>query len=151
MPHLVDNDILLPEIGRLLSEGREVRFTPTGVSMRPWIEGGTDSVVLHRVDTHIRAGQIVLCKVGSRFVLHRLWQVHPDGTLTLRGDGNLTGEEHCRREDVMGRVVAIYDDRGRRKCLIESTCWLQLPFILRKYGLKFYRKIILPLRARKNA
>lgn len=43
MGHIVANDILIPEIAQMLAEGREVRFTPTGNSMRPWIEGGRDS------------------------------------------------------------------------------------------------------------
>ena len=33
----IANDILIPEIERLLKDGKEVRFTPSGVSMRPFI------------------------------------------------------------------------------------------------------------------
>ncbi len=49
MVYVVANDILIPEIAQMLAEGREVRFTPNGISMRPWIEGGRDSVVLRRL------------------------------------------------------------------------------------------------------
>ena len=35
----IANDILIPELTRLLNEEKEVRFTPAGTSMRPFIEG----------------------------------------------------------------------------------------------------------------
>ena len=42
----IANEILIPELARLLATGKEVRFTPSGVSMRPFIEGDRDSVIL---------------------------------------------------------------------------------------------------------
>ena len=59
MPHQIANDILIPEMERMLNEGREVLFTPSGVSMRPFIEGGRDSVVLRRPSAPIRRGDIL--------------------------------------------------------------------------------------------
>ena len=38
----VDNNILIPELARLVADEKEVRFTPSGVSMRPFIEGDKD-------------------------------------------------------------------------------------------------------------
>lgn len=141
MAHVVENEILLPEMGRMLQEGKSVRFTPTGVSMRPWIEGGRDAVVLRRVDADIRVGQVLLCKVGDRFVLHRLRAIEQDGTLVLQGDGNIIGQERCAKADVLGRVTAVYAASGRRKWLPTTTLWLRLPRLVRKYGLKIYRKL----------
>jgi hypothetical protein len=141
MAHVVENEILLPEMGRMLQEGKSVRFTPTGVSMRPWIEGGRDAVVLRRVDADIRVGQVLLCKVGDRFVLHRLRAIEQDGTLVLQGDGNIVGQERCAKADVLGRVTAVYAASGRRKWLPATTLWIRLPRLVRKYGLKIYRKL----------
>lgn len=72
MPHTVPNEILVPEIGRLLKEGKEVRFTPTGVSMRPFIEGGRDSVILRRLDRTHRAAEMSCSAVLPRSQEHRL-------------------------------------------------------------------------------
>lgn len=141
MAHVVENEILLPEMGRMLQEGKSVRFTPTGVSMRPWIEGGRDAVVLRRVDADIRVGQVLLCKVGDRFVLHRLRAIEQDGTLVLQGDGNIVGQERCTKADVLGRVTAVYAASGRCKWLPATTLWQRLPRLVRKYGLKIYRKL----------
>ena len=76
MPHVVENDILIPEIRAILLEGRDVRFTPSGVSMRPFIEGGKDAVVLRHLPS-VRVGDICLCDLGERYVLHRVIAVAP--------------------------------------------------------------------------
>ena len=134
--HLVKNEILIPEMGRLLKGGQQVVFTPGGVSMRPFIEGGKDIVTLEYPKT-VRVGDILLCKVGERYVLHRLIGIEGD-TLRLKGDGNVTGGEVCRREDVLGRVVGIRSPKGRRKPLTRGRIWHWLsPW--RKYLLKIYR------------
>lgn len=138
MPHKVPNDILIPEMERLLRAGKQVVFTPDGVSMRPFIEGGKDSVVLERADA-VRRGDILLCRVGSTFVLHRLIDIQ-NGTLILMGDGNIAGQEQCRREDVIGRVIEIRSPRGRRKPMCGWRMWLRL-LPLRLFLLKIYRHL----------
>jgi hypothetical protein len=138
MPHKVPNDILIPEMERLLRAGKQVVFTPDGVSMRPFIEGGKDSVVLeHPAD--IRTGDILLCRVGTSYVLHRLIALSGD-SLTLMGDGNIAGVEHCGRQDVLGRVVEIRSPRGRTKTMRGWRLWLRL-LPIRPFLLKIYRHL----------
>ena len=138
----VENDILIPELARLLNEEKEVRFTPSGVSMRPFIEGDKDSVVLAPVGRLPKRGDILLARVtgyaGRRtYVLHRLIRI--EGELyILQGDGNLMGEEQCRLEDIIGRVVRIETPSGRRKPLTRGCIWHAL-FPVRKWLLKIYR------------
>ena len=76
----IENDILIPELARLLSEGKEVRFTPAGVSMRPFIEGDKDSVILAPLNRAPRRGDILLAQVQTlcgrtTYVLHRLIRI----------------------------------------------------------------------------
>lgn len=130
------NEILIPEIGRLLAEGYEVRFTPSGVSMRPFIEGGRDTVVLRQKED-VRVGDICLCKVGERFVLHRVIAVS-ENLVTLMGDGNLTGTESCLIGDVLGTVIRVEWPSGRQKCLTDGRIWRAL-LPLRRILLKLYR------------
>lgn len=138
----IENDILIPELARLLSEEKEVRFTPSGVSMRPFIEGDKDSVVLAPLGRLPKIGDILLARVtgyaGRRtYVLHRLIRI--EGELyILQGDGNLMGEEQCRLEDIIGRVVRIETPSGRRKPLTRGCIWHAL-FPVRKWLLKIYR------------
>lgn len=136
----IPNAILIPEMARLIESGHQVEFTPKGTSMRPFIEGGSDSVVLSRAN-EVRVGDILLCSVGDKYVLHRLIAVDGD-QLTLMGDGNLSGKEYCRKADVIGRVIAIRTRSGRRKPLTRGRLWRQmLPY--RSFLLKGYRKLFL--------
>lgn len=137
--HQVDNDILIPEMGILLKEGKEVRFTPTGVSMRPFIEGEHDTVVLRHLPL-VRVGDITLAAVNdNKYVLHRVIAIDGD-TIILQGDGNLSGTEQCHSKNVLGTVVQIIRPNGKTKRLTRGRLWYYLrPF--RKLLLKIYRHL----------
>lgn len=159
MAHQVANDILIPEIERLLREGREVRFTPSGVSMRPFIEGGRDTVLLRKLPT-VRVGDACLVRTSEgRYVLHRVIAVTSETRntrntsktsetsttrITLMGDGNLRGVETCTLDDVIGTVVRVESPGGRRKYLGRGRIWYHL-LPLRWLLLKVYRKVLLLL------
>ena len=138
----IANDILIPELARLIAEGKEVRFTPSGVSMRPFIEGDRDSVILTALNTPPRRGDILLAQVSTlcgntTYVLHRLIRIENE-TYVLQGDGNLAGEERCALGDIIGRVTRIENPAGRRKMLTRGRLWFLLK-PARKYLLKIYR------------
>ena len=138
----IANDILIPELARLMATGKEVRFTPSGVSMRPYIEGDRDSVILTPLNRAPRVGDILLAEVetlcgNKTYVLHRLIRIEGT-TLVLQGDGNLAGEERCNAADVIGRVTRIENPQGRRKILTKGRLWFALR-PLRKWLLKIYR------------
>jgi len=142
----VPNDILIPELARLISEEKEVRFTPSGVSMRPFIEGDQDSVVLAPMNRPPRIGDILLAQVQTlcdrqTYVLHRLVRIEGE-IYILQGDGNLSGEERCAIGDIIGRVVAIETPQGRRKCLTRGRLWYWMK-PMRKWLLKIYRHSVL--------
>ena len=142
----VANDILIPELARLVNEEKEVRFTPSGVSMRPFIEGDRDSVILSALTREPKPGDILLASVrkteNPTYVLHRLIRIEfkekAQPVFVLQGDGNLTGEETCSREDIIARVIRIEYPGGRRKCLTRGKLWLALK-PMRKLLLKIYR------------
>ena len=147
----MENDILIPELARLLAEEKEVRFTPSGVSMRPFIEGDRDSVILAPLTRSPRRGDILLARAifadgRANYVLHRLVRMERDEkgeiVYVLQGDGNLEGEEICTRKDIIGRVKAIENQCGRRKCLTRGRLWYFLK-PARKFLLKFYRHFCL--------
>ncbi len=123
--------------------------------MRPFIEGGKDTVTLVKKPT-VAVGDIVLVHIGDRYILHRVYKLSTPklddsstlytlhSTLILQGDGNLQGYEYCTQEDVLGTVIAIQSPTGRRKPLTKGRFWrLIKPF--RKYLLKIYRHTYLPL------
>ncbi len=142
----VNNDILIPEMARLLSEGKEVRFTPSGVSMRPFIEGDRDAVIVapFAEQQTPKIGQIVLAKTEnpdhSVYMLHRIIGITDDGLFRLQGDGNLSGEEYCRRSNIYGFVRRIESPSGRSKLLTHGYLWRLLK-PARQPLLKLYRKL----------
>ncbi|MBO4417611.1 MAG: S24/S26 family peptidase [Bacteroidales bacterium] len=132
---ILPNDVLLEEVGALLTEGREVAFTPKGTSMLPFIRGGRDSVTLKKLGK-VEVGDIVLARLpDARYVLHRVIGVNGDD-LEIMGDGNLVGTEKCKVADVMGTAVLINKHRPARGWL-----WRRLKPI-RRYLLGIYRRLI---------
>lgn len=141
----IANDILIPELARLLKEEKEVRFTPSGNSMRPFIEGEKDSVVLAPLNNPPRKGDILLARVQvvdrKTFVLHRVLRMEENEQETifvLQGDGNLQGEEKCVKEDIIGIVKRIEYPSGKRKICSSAFLWQKM-FPCRKWLLKIYR------------
>lgn len=146
MPHLVANAILIPEMDSLLKEGREILFTPSGNSMRPFIEGGKDTVLLKKKDD-VKVGDMCLAWVSrphqeqQSYVLHRVIRIEGE-RVVLMGDGNLQGEEYCTSKDIIGTVVRITTPWGTNKLVTKGRLWkLLLP--QRWFWLKVYRHTIL--------
>ena len=138
----IANDILLGHVRELIAEGHTATIRVKGISMRPFLENGRDSVVLAAVDT-LKRGDVVLAEISpGQYVLHRVIKI--DGTtLTLMGDGNSKGTERCRIIDVAGIVTALIRkgkivECNSRKWRIYSKIWLSLR-PLRRYLLFIYR------------
>lgn len=132
------NEILLGEVAAVLRDGREAVIIPTGFSMLPFIRGGVDRVVLRRREG-VAVGDIVLARIGDRYILHRVIAAD-GGSLTLMGDGNLQGTESCRPEDVIGTVSEIIRPSGRTRTPGRARLWRTLkPF--RRYLLALWRRL----------
>ncbi|MDY6206146.1 MAG: S24/S26 family peptidase [Prevotella sp.] len=143
------NAVLLPEVVKMLQEGRTVTLLLKGYSMRPFLEDGRDKALLARpVNPNI--GDPVLAEITpGRFVLHRIIGM-TDEKVTLLGDGNLVTET-CRPENICGSVIGFFR-KGRKemdktdgwKWKTYSWIWMRMRPI-RRYLLAFYRRIWLKL------
>ncbi|MDE6267473.1 MAG: S24/S26 family peptidase [Muribaculaceae bacterium] len=103
----IANEILLREAEALLREGKRVKLRARGESMRPFIRGGEDTLVVSAPTGELRKDDIVLARdAGGEYVAHRIVEIN-GCRVTLMGDGNLYGREECRREDVLGVVSSI--------------------------------------------
>lgn len=103
---MLPNDILLGEVRKLVDEGHPVTLRVKGNSMLPFIYGGRDNVRFVKPSQyHVR--DIALAEVGKGvYVVHRIIQIEGD-RVTLMGDGNICGKEHCRLADLAGFVECI--------------------------------------------
>ena len=136
---VLPNEILLGEVAAVLREGREAVIIPTGNSMLPFIHGGRDRVVLCARPS-VAVGDIVLVRIGEQYLLHRVFAV-AGNALTLMGDGNLAGREHCTVADVLGTVTEIIRPSGRRIRPGRGRLWRTLR-PLRRILLGVYRRLI---------
>ena len=84
----IANELLLPEVVKLLHEGHTVTLPLRGYSMRPFLEDGRDKALLQKPSL-ISIGDAVLAEIRpGHFVLHRIVELEGEN-VTLRGDGNI--------------------------------------------------------------
>lgn len=140
------NDVMLGGVKELLAEGRQVVIMTKGVSMLPFIVGKRDSVVLEKRPT-VAPGDIALAEIApGHYVLHRVRSVEGE-RVTLQGDGNYRGQEHCTLDNIAGTVVAVQTPGKRDRDPFAPAekrrwrRWAALPALVRRYYLAFYRRI----------
>ena len=124
-----------------LKEGKDVVMTPKGDSMLPFIKGERDSVILTSPSAPLEVGDIVLARVGERYIMHRIFSVE-GSSLTLMGDGNIYGKEHCATTDVIGLVTGINKEGGKTVVPGKAKVWRALR-PLRRYILAIYKRVLL--------
>ena len=141
---MTDNDIIEEAI-RLVREDVNVTLPVKGLSMLPFIIGGKESVILHR-PVLIDVGDVVLAWVdGNRYVVHRIINIDGD-RVTLMGDGNVRGTEHCLLKDVKARVTHVVSADNKKRDLYSrwrvraAKLWYWLRPI-RRYLLAIYRRL----------
>ena len=142
----IPNDILIPEVRRLLDEGNEVVLKTKGGSMLPASVADRDSVRLVKASFGTsQKGDIVLAEVQERrYVLHRVIEKR-GGQLILRGDGNLRLTEVCMPDQLIGVVTAVINPSGKEKKPGRAGLWRALHPFVRRCVLAVYRRTILKL------
>lgn len=113
--------------------------------MQPFIEGGSDSVILRKSEA-TKVGDIVLALVeGQRYVLHRVIKIEGED-VRLMGDGNIVGTEKCKISDVRALATHVVKGKGQQHYLYSkkrkflANLWMRL-LPVRKYLLAIYRRI----------
>lgn len=105
---------LLPTIKDVVDKGKEVSFTPDGVSMRPMLYGGRDEIVLAKPEFPLKKYDLPLyVRKSGCIVLHRVVKVslQKGQTLyTMRGDNTYLDEPGITEEQIVAVVT-----RFRRK------------------------------------
>ena len=95
---------------RLLAGGHTVRFRADGHSMAPAIRSGDLLEVTAVAPRDIRVGDVLLCRLGSGSVAHRVVRVDrtaTSATITLRGDAAFDDDVPVGDGDVVGRVARV--------------------------------------------
>lgn len=119
---------LVVTVETLFRESDSVIIPTKGNSMRPFIRGG-DNVLLVRVGNPLKVGIIILARtLDKRVVLHRIIGINGD-YLTLMGDGNLKGTERCRKSEVIAVAQSVVGHKSglyTRKNMLGWWLWYWL-------------------------
>lgn len=141
-----DHEIIQNAIS-LVREGLRVTFPVKGNSMLPFIIGGKESVDLVK-PADLQVGHVVLAWVeGCRYVVHRVIRIEGE-QVTLMGDGNIVGVEHCTLSDVAALAVNVVSRQGKHHSLYApwrvkaSRLWFRL-LPIRRWILAVYRRVYL--------
>lgn len=141
----VPNKILLGLARDMIREGHTATISVKGYSMRPFLEHQRDRVILD-APHDLKVLDAVLAETEpDHYVLHRIIDIDGD-RITLMGDGNVSGTETCRRQDVAG-VVTHYLRPGRTipaddaRLIRRIRLWRKL-LPVRRYLLFIYKAII---------
>ena len=146
MKKIIPNEILLPEIARLIAEGHTTTITVRGNSMNPFLVNQRDRIILGGFSADdLQLGASVLARdTTGRIVFHRI--IHREGEkLWLQGDGNLTQTEETSVGQVMGLMIsAIRKDKeypaNGKVWKRYSYWWLKLTPV-RRWLLALFRRI----------
>lgn len=120
---------LMPLFQEQWRTGASVRFSPSGVSMRPMLRQGMDSVLLSPLTEKLKPFDLPLYqREDGKYVLHRIIGTG-DGFYICRGDNQLRSETVYPHQ-MLAVVTAFW--RGDRRIAMDSPkhrlyCRLILP------------------------
>lgn len=93
-----------------LEANGELTYTNVGTSMMPLLRQGRDLfTVRKKTEERCRAGDVVLYRRGSRYVLHRIVEVRPKDYVIL-GDNCVSREYGIMDDDILGIMTAYVRD-----------------------------------------
>ena len=141
------NNIVIKDAIALVREGRRVVLPVKGFSMNPFIIGDRESVELVSPHQPLQVGDVVLAWVnGTHYVVHRIIGIEGD-KVTLMGDGNIAGVEHCTTDEVAAVAEYVVAPSGKRRYLYTdgrmrfARLWGRL-LPVRRWILAIYRRTL---------
>ena len=141
------NNIVIKDAIALVREGRRVVLPVKGFSMNPFIIGDRETVELVSPHQPLKVDDVVLAWVnGTHYVVHRIIGIDGD-KVTLMGDGNIAGVEHCTTDEVAAVAEYVVAPNGKRRYLYASgrmrfaRLWGRL-LPVRRWILAIYRRTL---------
>ncbi len=113
-----------------------------GVSMRPLIREGQDTVIIQkRGEGRCKKYDVVLfirpnTEGRGQYVLHRILKVLPDGTYWIVGD-NCLGGEIVREENILGVLTAV-NRRGKKLAVTDFRYRAYVRLWCAPYPIRFF-------------
>lgn len=132
----IQNHSFFQEVLMRMKEGREVKITVAGESMRPFLRSG-DQVLLQPVRREeLMVGQIVLANYSNAYVLHRLVG-KKKGLWMLAGDANYSQIEYVTSSDIKAVITQAY----RKDSKLSIYSWQSRLTGLIWFRMRLYRRL----------
>jgi len=136
---------LLPVVNEMIQSGRKAVIPVTGNSMRPFIAGNRDKVILDKAK-RLKKGDVILFRNRhGDYILHRIYSVRNNRYKTI-GDYCIKGDGLVEPESIIGVAIAFLRKGKRISCSsplwrIYTYVWLAL-LPVRKYLIALHRAYI---------
>ncbi len=100
-------------IEEYLKQNEKLTYTNRGVSMRPMLKQGRDLFTIrkHMQGQPLYVGDVVLFKHKGKLVLHRIYNIRPDG-FDMLGDNCITMEKGIPEDSILG-VLTEFVRKGK--------------------------------------
>lgn len=127
----------LPVFLELLHQGKQVKLSPHGYSMYPYLISDRDQVILEEPKRKYKRGDVALYRRDSGiYVLHRIHHISKDGTrFYMLGDSQKQIEGPLRQEQMLALAVTLI--RNGREISVDSF-WYKLSYHL-WFRVRFFR------------
>ena len=140
---MVDASVLIPEYRKMMEEGLEVPLLVSGSSMSPFIIHQRDRILLRRIDSPLRRGDMAMFqREDGTYVMHRICRIR-GGEYYFVGDAQTEVEGPVRRDRIFAVVTAVqrkgvWQKPGMFWWEFFRTVWLWLrpvrPWLVKFYG-----------------
>lgn len=124
---------VFPLINEQLSAGGSASFTTHGVSMKPLLRDGCDTVYLEKPKNKIKKYDVVFYLIGGHYTLHRI--VKTDGKqIICRGDSQTQNELPIDESEIIA-IMTHYERNGKKRSvdstgyIIYSRIWVNTVFL----------------------
>lgn len=143
---LVECDRWIPIVLERLQKGQKIKLAPSGMSMYPLLRSGRDQVILKRIQSELKMGDICLYRRrDGTYILHRIHHIEEKG-IYMVGDSQTWVEGPLKSSQLLA-VAEVVVRNGK-----EISCQNRLYRLLSWVWLKMrrYRKIIFWLFRKSN-
>ncbi len=123
-------------IKNILKEKSYIVLKISGKSMFPLIEDKDKILVLKVYQEEISYGDIILCQIKDRLLVHRIVYLKKERIFT-KGDANIERDEIFPFKNILGKIVAI--QKGRRWMFIDNKIWGIINKMIAFYSLRGFK------------
>lgn len=136
-------DAWIPIFLDMLNEGKQIKISPHGFSMYPYLVSDRDEVILEKPKREYRRGDIVLYRRDTGlYVLHRVHHVSKDHEFYyMLGDSQKTVEGPLRKDQLL--AIAVLLIRNGREISVNSF-WYRVSYHI-WFALRHFRIRIIKL------